>query len=707
MPTVAISCLIDNHPKFLMQGWNWLIGLNKLGVQNRAVVFVHHTPDIPQSRLETFRRLGAQLVEVEPFGNGPAVYCNKIQQLKTGALLDFDHVILCDADLMFLSCPTRLANGDVVRAKPVDLPNPPETVWRELLGGAGLEDKIETCPIELDPDSSTFSTNFNGGLYVLPRAAVKELAGSWTKWAEYCLERPGLLGKWHHHADQLGFGMSLLQSGYRYEHLPIGENFPCHIPASRYAALPETEIHAMHYHSKLDAHGRLKPVGIGWIDSSIHRANQIITDGQRLDFDNSIFWTYRYVAAPELGSGLGSRGETLKLKSSYLKPYFKAISQERVFDVGCGDLEFMCNMPFTDYFGIDTSLMAIEIAGAKRPDWQFSDDLLVDIEDASCDYAICLDVLIHQSSPERFNNLVSDLIRVSRKGVFVSGYASTLPNAGIVFSHENLLTALQGHAEICEVVELGSYRDVTLFLGLKKPGMPMSGADAALAEIAYGCSETSEWRLLVELVELSRDQFGFFPSTVSRTIEYPWFARRLSSEPGRRILDIGAGVCALPLWLARQGNEVATIDNSPHFRDPADKSRWNEWGFLDYSHFDKRIESHRIDAQEYIPKNRFDAIYSVSVIEHMPAALRRNILNKLPDWLAPGGRVYLSVDLIPGTVDLWPLSEGKIVDADVPHGTLNDLLDEIADAGLRIAETGLRRDIRGSRTDIAFIEAAL
>jgi hypothetical protein len=207
---IAVSCLIDNSPKFIMQGWNWLTSLNSAGTATRADVFIHHTPQIAKETLGIFERLGAKLVKIEPFGKGPAVYCNKIRQLESGLFLDYDYTILSDADLFFLSCPTRLATGNVVRAKVVDLPNPPEPIWRELLTRADLADRIKVVPVQLQPDSATFSTCFNGGLYVLPKASIDNMKERWSKWARYCLDRSSLLDRYILHSDQLGFGMALL-----------------------------------------------------------------------------------------------------------------------------------------------------------------------------------------------------------------------------------------------------------------------------------------------------------------------------------------------------------------------------------------------------------------------------------------------------------------------------------------------------------------
>jgi hypothetical protein len=231
--------------------------------------------------------------------------------------------------------------------------------------------------------------------------------------------------------------------------------------------------------------------------------------------------------------------------------------------------------------------------------------------------------------------------------------------------------------------------------------------DISTAGIAYGCSEAPDWQLLNELIALSREKFGFFPGTIIRTIEYPWFARRLMRHVSGRILDIGAGVNILPLWLAKHGCCVVTIDNHPNVRDPRTRTDWNEWGFLDYGLLEPNLVSLHVNAADFAPDEPFEAIYSVSVLEHMPSEIRKRIISRLATWMAPSGRLYLSFDLVPGTIDLWPLSEGVTVDPEGQHGTLHDLLDELTAAGLRVLETTIRRHIRGSRTDLAFVEAVV
>src|SRR5712692_6498816 len=70
--------------------------------------------------------------------------------------------------------------------------------------------------------------------------------------------------------------------------------------------------------------------------------------------------------------------------------------------------------------------------------------------------------------------------------------------------------------------------------------------------------------LLRELVDVSHAAFGFFADQFTYTINYPWVAARLEGLPaGSRVLDFGAGVSPMPLWLADRGVLVDTVDNHP------------------------------------------------------------------------------------------------------------------------------------------------
>jgi 2-polyprenyl-3-methyl-5-hydroxy-6-metoxy-1,4-benzoquinol methylase len=211
---------------------------------------------------------------------------------------------------------------------------------------------------------------------------------------------------------------------------------------------------------------------------------------------------------------------------------------------------------------------------------------------------------------------------------------------------------------------------------------------------------------LRELVDSGRERIGFFPAHNPRALEYPWVLTSLPAQPtGMRILDVGAGVNPLPLVLAQRGAHVVTMDNHPLQRDLGQRDEWNEWGFLDYSQLDTRITSLNVAYEESPDAMTFDCIYSVSVIEHLPCAVRKTWVRKFAAHLPAGGMLLLTIDLVPATNRLWNLSEGVVVEPAGAHGEISSLLDELGVAGFAVEDASIQRTIPDSRVDIGFIRA--
>ena len=465
---VHISCVVDDQPRFRMEAWNWLLSLNAL--RTRCRVFVHHMPGaLPEKTQAQFRALGATLIETAPFGAGAARYCNKIRQLATRELLDADFVILSDADIVFLKDPYLLVRAGRFRAKTVDAPNPPQPIWSKLCERAGLAEKMDGVALEMYPKERTFRTNFNGGLYVMPGAAAEALGALWERWARFCLKQPDLLGKYLHHSDQLGMGMALAESDIPIDPLPAGANLPIHFEKRLLARIRRQEISGIHYHRHVEAHGLPCDVGIPWIDRAIRRVREELVVERRKGFANDLFWDYRYAQFPELGSGLGSRGEVLARKQSLLRPYVEKIGADTLLDVGCGDLEVFAPLPVVNYTGIDVSEQALAVARGKRPDWGFEARGISDFGTESFDYTCCIDVLIHQPSEAAAQALARELVRVARKGVLFSAHTEIIDGSGISFNSGRLREYVALLPGVCEVSEIGRYRDTTLYFARKRP----------------------------------------------------------------------------------------------------------------------------------------------------------------------------------------------------------------------------------------------
>jgi SAM-dependent methyltransferase len=220
------------------------------------------------------------------------------------------------------------------------------------------------------------------------------------------------------------------------------------------------------------------------------------------------------------------------------------------------------------------------------------------------------------------------------------------------------------------------------------------------------CALSPVPQLLRSVVEVSRNILGFFPAHNPRALEYPWIVTSLPADlHGWRLLDVGAGVNVLPFMLADRGAAVVTVDDHPSTRDPNDRQHWNEWGFLDYALLDSRIASVRMAYESWRSPELFDAIYSVSVIEHVPRAARLAWIGNFRAQLKAGGLLLLTVDLVRDTNLLWNLSEGKTVEDPAVHGEFSTLIEELQQAGFDIAHTDIQRGVPNCRVDIGYIRA--
>lgn len=223
--------------------------------------------------------------------------------------------------------------------------------------------------------------------------------------------------------------------------------------------------------------------------------------------------------------------------------------------------------------------------------------------------------------------------------------------------------------------------------------------------LAWALARSPCPQLFQELVHLSRSHFGWFSKHLPRAFEYPWVFTEIGNGVGKSVLDIGAGVSPLPLLLAQGGQRVVTVDGSTIIRRLGQgQAHWNEWGYFDYACLDVNISSINGDILAVSFANySFDCIYSVSVVEHLPALVRRKLWSKVKQWLSSDGVLLITVDLFPGTEQLWNYNQGKIVEPVEEHGDLDALEAELSQVGFSLAQRKILCDLRDSRTDCALL----
>ena len=222
-----------------------------------------------------------------------------------------------------------------------------------------------------------------------------------------------------------------------------------------------------------------------------------------------------------------------------------------------------------------------------------------------------------------------------------------------------------------------------------------------LMEYRHLCSSPET---LDALVDMSRESIGFFTAHPSRALEYPWIIDACLSMPAGTAVDLGAGVSPLPIFLAGRGWRVITTDYSDVVRKPSEKAEWDEWGFLDYSFFGAELSSHNCSFSDLPLENEsVNVVYSASVIEHMTAALRVKCIEKAGDLLVSGGKVILTIDLRPDTLQLWNKDMGRQVEDDKIHGTINSVMRELEACSIHTVDFQALRNLPYCTPHIGFL----
>lgn len=194
-------------------------------------------------------------------------------------------------------------------------------------------------------------------------------------------------------------------------------------------------------------------------------------------YENRSFWNARYRSDPELGSGIGSRGELADRKRALVEQIWKAAGEPSILDIGFGDLNVLDLARFPRYTGVDVSDIAVQNAQTRYPGHRFvradvAGDGEPDLEQAGM--VLCLDVLIHQLDGDAYRRMVGRIVRHSTSVGLVSGYDSR-PSADfasdITAYHEDLSQTLRD-AGAHNLVKVAEYRGLTMILFHADPDAP-------------------------------------------------------------------------------------------------------------------------------------------------------------------------------------------------------------------------------------------
>ncbi|HET7321899.1 MAG TPA: class I SAM-dependent methyltransferase [Longimicrobiaceae bacterium] len=141
----------------------------------------------------------------------------------------------------------------------------------------------------------------------------------------------------------------------------------------------------------------------------------------------------------------------------------------------------------------------------------------------------------------------------------------------------------------------------------------------------------ADYRSVLEEMDALVAQEGVSYLHPGKRWEYPWALERADLEPGSRVLDAGSGDSIFPIYLARHGYRVTAVDLAFS-------------GTLDALH-GVDVDYVRADLTSLPqPDESFDAVFCISVIEHLPEGRIPFAMQQMRRVLKPGGRLLLTTD---------------------------------------------------------------
>jgi SAM-dependent methyltransferase len=165
-----------------------------------------------------------------------------------------------------------------------------------------------------------------------------------------------------------------------------------------------------------------------------------------------------------------------------------------------------------------------------------------------------------------------------------------------------------------------------------------------------------------------------------KNVQRPWAAKSVLAHrpPPARLLEIGGGEPIVSGFLSELGYEVTLVDPYDGFGNgPTDYERYRQ----QFPHV-KIVREYFRPGLPALRDQVFDAIFSISVLEHIPQDSLRSCFDAIAEFLAPGGASIHCFDFIlQGHGDAYDLAnaqrilaEQKRITAASPETSFEQLL---------------------------------
>ena len=457
-----VGCVADNTPKYLdqalrlLQSWRWFAGSLADAPFHVCVI-----DGVSAEYRQKYERYGAHVHTVPRFSSAHPP-SNKLRFLELPLFEDSGRIILLDCDTVIVQEPVELLCVEDFSAKIADLPTVTHDVFERLFPAFGLPlpDATERCSVHGEPTIPYF----NAGVLSFSARAMFTLVPEWININRELINRLELLEQSTNFCEQASLSLALAKCKTSYRTLSNRLNFPAHCSGepsdSEFAG---TDPVIIHYHWLVDEAGFLQTSSYPAVTARIGVFNERLREERRCGFDNRAFWDQRYTEAPELGSGIGSRGELAAYKRALLESVFADVKPTTIMDIGCGDMAVSSVLPESGYTGIDLSPIVTAANAAAFPQRNFLCGDFVSMEVGQSDLVLCLDLLIHIPEKANYLKCVEKCVNATAMtGVIAAYETAPLKGSAITFFHEPIRHTL-AEAGACDIRLIGAYNQVRVY----------------------------------------------------------------------------------------------------------------------------------------------------------------------------------------------------------------------------------------------------
>lgn len=464
---IVIGCVAENSPKYLEQALRLILSVRWFGGKlSQAPIIVCAVEDIDQRYKAIFEKLGAMIRTVSRFSekHGPS---NKLRFFEVEDIDQYESIVFLDCDTLVLGdFSSRLTVGGL-QAKIADMLTVPLPAFMNVLPLFDIDPKKVELEHRCTYSGEASYVYCNTGVLFFSKDTWKRFYPVWRKANDTLLDNLEFIKGYEYYCDQISFSVAYyLLNGVSFEPLSSEFNFPMHLDITKAPQeMLSVDPFIVHYHQCTDESGYILKRATEPINEKIARFNERYRTFKREHFDNRMFWNFRYSQFPDLGSGLGSRGENLIYKRQILNTVLGQYEFDSLLDIGCGDQMVTEHIRDDCYTGVDISSEVIRKNQLKYPRRKYYCGDFIELDLGEHDISVCFDVLIHLPAVEQYRQAVKKIVDCTNRIGIVSGFehAPQMHKSEITFFHEPLSVTLQ-NLGITDLQVIGEYRETKVLL---------------------------------------------------------------------------------------------------------------------------------------------------------------------------------------------------------------------------------------------------